>query len=121
VLKGGAWYLVARRAVGMRVYRVSRVASVRPLAESFARPPDFELATFWTDWSRAFEEGRPRVEVVVRRIGSEAPSVLVFEHLGEAHRELLRLGAQVEVLEPAELRERIAATSRELVALYARA
>ena len=37
VLKGGAWYLVARRSAGMRVYRVSRVASVRPLADVFER------------------------------------------------------------------------------------
>jgi len=118
VLKGGAWYLVARRSVGMRVYRVSRVTSVRPLGESFERPAEFELAGFWTQWSRAFEENRPHVDVTVRVDGEER--VLSFEHLAEAHRELLRRGARVEVLEPAELRERIAATSRELAALYAR-
>src|SRR5205085_5687574 len=66
VLKGGAWYLVARRSAGMRVYRVSRVASVRPLEDAFERPPEFELASFWSEWSRAFEQGLPRVEVVVR-------------------------------------------------------
>jgi predicted DNA-binding transcriptional regulator YafY len=120
VLKGGAWYLVARRSVGMRVYRVSRVASVRALDGSFERPGEFELATFWNEWSRAFEESRPKVEVVVRRIDGDGPSVLTFEHLGEAYRELLRLGARVEVLEPAELRERLAETSRQLAALYAR-
>jgi predicted DNA-binding transcriptional regulator YafY len=120
VLKGGAWYLVARRSVGMRVYRVSRVASVRALDGAFERPGEFELATFWNEWSRAFEESRPKVEVVVRRIDGDGPSVLTFEHLGEAYRELLRLGARVEVLEPAELRERLAETSRQLAALYAR-
>src|SRR5213078_3843638 len=41
VLKAGAWYLVARRSAGLRVYRVSRVASVRPLEDSFERPPEF--------------------------------------------------------------------------------
>jgi predicted DNA-binding transcriptional regulator YafY len=46
--------------------------------------------------------------------------VLAFGDLGEAHRELLRLGARVEVLAPRELRERVAQTSRELAALYAR-
>src|SRR5207248_11151069 len=66
VLKGGAWYVVARRSAGMRVYRVSRVAAVRALPDTFERPPEFELATFWDEWSRAFEEGRPRVEVRVR-------------------------------------------------------
>src|SRR3954466_5762770 len=99
VLKGGAWYLVARRAVGMRVYRVSRVASVRGLDESFDRPAEFELAEFWQRWSREFEQGRPRVQVLVRvdpgvrrwlpgepRIEEDGRAVVAFEHLGDAYR-----------------------------------
>ena len=39
VLKGGAWYLVARRSAGMRVYRVSRIASLRPLEAASSGPP----------------------------------------------------------------------------------
>src|SRR5205823_13313749 len=66
VLKGGAWYLVARRSVGMRVYRVSRVAGVRALEQRCEPPAGFELAAFWDEWSRAFEQGRPRIEVTVR-------------------------------------------------------
>jgi predicted DNA-binding transcriptional regulator YafY len=133
VLKGGAWYLVARRSAGMRVYRVSRVASVRPLDASFDRPEGFELAGFWREWSTDFERRRPRVEVTVRadetvrrrlpgepRAAEDGRAVVAFEHLGEAHRELLRFGAQVEVLDPPELRDRLAETSRALAALYAR-
>src|SRR5437667_440122 len=133
VLKGGAWYLVAHRSAGMRVYRVSRVASVRPLADDFERPAGFELRTFWDTWSRDFEQGRARVEVAVRvseevkrwlpgepRVDAVGRTVLAFAHLGDAYRELLRFGAQLEVLEPAELRERIAETGREVAALYAR-
>jgi predicted DNA-binding transcriptional regulator YafY len=133
VLKGGAWYLVAHRSAGMRVYRVSRVVSVRPLAADCARPPDFELRTFWDRWSRDFEQGRARVDVTVRvgedvkrwlpgepRVDDGGRTVLSFAHLGDAYRELLRFGAQLEVLEPVELRERIAGTGRDLVALYAR-
>ena len=117
----------------MRVYRVSRVAAVRPLADSFERPPEFELAAFWDEWSRAFEEGLPRVEVVVRvaddvrrllpgepRLTEDGSAVVAFEHLGEAYRELLRFGADVEVLEPAELRERVAETSRRVASMYGR-
>jgi predicted DNA-binding transcriptional regulator YafY len=118
VLKGGAWYLVARRSVGMRVYRVSRVAGVRPLADEFERPREFELAGFWDEWSRAFEEQRPRVDVLVQSPAGREK--LHFESLVEAQRALLARGAQVEVLEPLELRERVAETSRELAALYAR-
>lgn len=131
VLKGGAWYLVARRSAGMRVYRVSRVASVRPLEDSFERPSEFELAAFWEQWSQNFEQTLPRVEVTVRvdeavrrflpgepRIEADGRTVVAFQHLGDAYRELLRFGSQVEVLEPAELRTRVAETGREVAALY---
>jgi predicted DNA-binding transcriptional regulator YafY len=131
VLKGGAWYLVARRSAGIRVYRVSRVASVRPLEDSFERPSEFELAVFWEQWSQNFEQTLPRVEVTVRvdeavrrflpgepRIKADGRTVVAFQHLGDAYRELLRFGSQVEVLEPAELRARVAETGREVAALY---
>src|SRR5205814_5195481 len=49
VLKGGAWYLVARRSGGMRDYRVSRVAGVRALEQRCEPPAGFELAAFWDE------------------------------------------------------------------------
>jgi predicted DNA-binding transcriptional regulator YafY len=131
VLKGGAWYLVARRSAGMRVYRVSRVVSVRPLEQRLERPPGFELAAFWEEWSRAFEEGRPRVEVSVRvsedvrrhlpdirRIEPDGSAVVAFESLGEALREVMRFGEDLEVLAPAELRARVAESLTRAAALY---
>jgi predicted DNA-binding transcriptional regulator YafY len=133
VLKGGAWYLVAHRSAGMRVYRVSRVVSVRALEQSFERPAAFELQAFWTQWSRSFEETLPRVQVTVRvdedvrrwlpgqpRVDEDGRAVVAFAHLGDAYRELLRFGSQLEVLEPAELRDRIAETSRSVAAMYGR-
>jgi len=66
VLKGGAWYLVAHRSAGMRVYRVSRFASVRIREDGFERPEGFELAAYWDEWSRTFEASLARVEVKVR-------------------------------------------------------
>jgi predicted DNA-binding transcriptional regulator YafY len=116
VLKAGAWYLVAHRVAGMRVYRVSRVASVRALEETCERPEGFELSAYWHEWSRAFEESRPRVEVTVR--GSKGVRTMTFESLSEAQRELLRFGPDLEVIEPVELRTRIAETAREVAALY---
>ena len=118
VIKAGAWYLVAHRVAGMRVYRVSRVASVRPLDEPCERPEGFELANYWQEWSRAFEESRPRVEVLAR--GPKGERTLTFESLDEAQREVLRYGTGLEVLEPAELRARVGDAAREVAELYAR-
>jgi predicted DNA-binding transcriptional regulator YafY len=118
VLKAGAWYLVAHRVAGMRVYRVSRVVAVRPLEETCGRPEGFDLSTYWNEWSRAFEESRPRVEVTAR--GAKGERTLVFESLEEARREMLRYGDALEVIAPPELRDRIAATARGVAELYAR-
>ena len=130
VLKGGAWYLVARRSAGMRVYRVSRFASVRAREQGFERPEGFELASYWDEWSRSFEASRPKVEVkvraseLVRRFlpgelrGEDGVYVVGFENLDEAFRELLRFGPDAEVLEPAELRTRVASAATEVAALY---
>jgi predicted DNA-binding transcriptional regulator YafY len=131
VLKGGAWYLIAHRSAGMRVYRVSRVVSVRALEQELARPDGFELAAFWDEWSREFEASLPRVEVTVRvsdevrrflpgepRIEEDGRVVVRFENLAAAYRELLRFGPDVEVLDPPELRERVARAAREVAALY---
>lgn len=116
VLKAGAWYLVAHRVAGMRVYRVSRIASVRALEDTCERPDGFELSSYWQEWSRSFEQSLPRVEVRVR--GRKGERTMTFESLDEARRELLRYGAHLEVLDPPELRERLAATAREVASLY---
>lgn len=130
VLKGGAWYLVAHRSAGMRVYRVSRFTSVRVREDGFERPPGFELSSYWEEWSRSFEASRPRIEVKVRASdlvlrflprdtrGENGAFVVGFESLEDAFRELLRFGPDIEVLEPAELRERIAASAVEVASLY---
>jgi predicted DNA-binding transcriptional regulator YafY len=130
VLKAGAWYLVAHRSAGMRVYRVSRFVSVRLREDGFERPEGFELTAFWQEWSRTFEASRPRVEVKLRASDlalRQLPSdlqrgggvyVVGFENLEQAFRELLKFGPDAEVLEPVELRDRIAATATEVAGLY---
>ena len=130
VLKAGAWYLVARRSAGMRVYRVSRFVSVRVRDDTFERPDDFDLAAFWDEWSRTFEASRPRVDVTIRASdlvlrhlprevrGGDGIYTVGFESIEEAFRELLKFGPDAEVLEPAVLRERIAAAAREVAGLY---
>jgi len=130
VLKGGAWYLVAHRSVGMRVYRVSRFVSVRIRDDGFERPDEFELGAYWEEWSRTFEASRPRVEVKLRASElalrhlprdlqrGDGVFIVGFENLEEAFRELLKFGPDAEVIEPAELRTRIAETASEVAQLY---
>jgi len=145
VLKAGVWYLVAHRSVGMRVYRVSRFVSVRAREETFERPAGFDLGAFWEEWSTRFERDRPRVDVRLRvpraAIAFLRPLVhpdgratldayrrepprepvdltLPFESVDFAYRELLTFGADVEVLDPPELRDRMLQAAEEVVALY---
>jgi len=144
VLKGGAWYLVAAAEPGLRVYRVRRIESVEPLPGHVRPPAGFDLVAFWSRWTAEFEASRPRVAVTVlvapdavrslRRVAEDWDEEAVaraepeadgrlrltvaFERLEYAAHELLALGAAVEVLEPAELRERIATAVREAAALY---
>jgi predicted DNA-binding transcriptional regulator YafY len=131
VLKGGAWYLVARRSAGMRVYRVSRFASIRVREDGFERPEGFDLAEYWQDWSQSFEASLSRVEVKLRasepvrrflpeNLRNEGDAYVVgFQSLEDAFRELLKFGPDAEVLEPVELRERIAASAHAVAVLYA--
>jgi predicted DNA-binding transcriptional regulator YafY len=145
VLKAGVWYLVAHRSAGMRVYRVSRFASVRLLEDRIERPPEFDLAEFWDLWSTAFERDRPQFDVRLRLPRAALPFLrplvhpegralldatprlppterieltVPFEHLDTAFRELLTFGAGLEVLDPPELRTRIAAAAAEVAELY---
>jgi hypothetical protein len=133
VLKAGAWYLVARRSAGMRVYRVSRFVAVRARDDGFERPEGFDLATFWQEWSRTFEASRPRVSVTLRASElalrqlppdlqrGDGVYTVGFESLEDAFRELLKFGPDAEVLEPAGLRERLASTAQEVASCTASA
>jgi predicted DNA-binding transcriptional regulator YafY len=141
VLKAGAWYLVGRTPEETRIFRVSRIVALDVRDEHFERPAEFDLAAFWLERLRAFEEGLPHVDVTLRvradalaRLrGQVEPAAkplvpaagdgwleltLPFERVEYAYDELMPLGCAVEVLEPVELRERIAAAARELAALY---
>ena len=134
VLKAGAWYLVAHRRAGMRVYRVSRIASARVTEEAFERPHGFDLARFWQEWSEAFERSRPQVDVVVRasprglqalrwaargvRVDGER-TVASFERAEDAVGAMLGLGAEVEVVEPEDVRRRVREAAAATAALYA--
>ena len=144
VLKAGVWYFVARVGDDLRTYRVAAILGLTVLDERFTRPADFDLAKTWTLWAERFERNLFRGEAVIRlspdgvnripylmtrAMARSAEStigppdadgwvraVVPIESVRHAHGDLLRLGADVEVLEPVELREMIAATVAELAA-----
>jgi len=133
VAKGSVWYLVARIDDDVRTYRVSRVREVMLLDERFARPQDFDLEQFWDASSARFKERLPRYAVVIRapreihewlrrmiRFGGidEVDGERVTMHFDAkevARAVLLGSADQIDVLEPAELREEIAAAARAIV------
>jgi predicted DNA-binding transcriptional regulator YafY len=151
VNKAGLWYLVASPAgevhdrPGIRVFRIARIASARPLAEPFDRPAGFELATFWRRWSAEFEASRPRLPVALRAspralasfgeifgqaagppLAAALPPdehgwrvlTLSFEHEPAAVHRLAGFGDQVEVLTPASVRAGLVATARQILGRY---
>lgn len=145
-LKAGAWYLVGRAGDAVRAYKVAAIETLDLTDESFLRPEGFDLAAWWSAWSRDFEQrlyhGTARLRVSpagLRRLAALAPAVgeaaalttgpadadgwmeidIPIESVGHAAGEILRLGAEAEVLFPAELRVRMAGLAAKLAQIYA--
>jgi predicted DNA-binding transcriptional regulator YafY len=145
VLKGRAWYLVARRDGRLLTYAVRRVHRPELLDTKVARPADFDLAATWEQLVGEFEASLPSVRVLVRTsaVGlARLPRLvdtrsrqstdwegeaelngwkrlwITFERIEHAGQALLGLGAEVEVLEPEELRSTMAAAAAALSELY---
>jgi predicted DNA-binding transcriptional regulator YafY len=146
VLKAGVWYLVAQVGGGeQRTYRVSQIQTLALTDDSFERPDGFDLAAYWTAWAKDFEtrlyrgeatlrlspEGLRRLCVVSPEIDlagrlAEAPDAdgwtqvtLPMESLDHSAGEILKLGAEAQVLAPPELREKMGEIARRLAGLYA--
>ncbi len=131
VLKAGRWYLVAGGPSGIRTYRVDQILGIRPLEEEFVMPDGFDLARYWNVCLADFRARLHTADALVRLTPEGARLLGVtstddgwtevrvpIESIDHAHRDFLRLGADVEVLAPAELRNRIAQTARALTTRY---
>jgi predicted DNA-binding transcriptional regulator YafY len=131
VLKAGRWYVVA--GPGPRTFRVDQILRLTTSDEEFVRPLDFDLAAYWTAYQRDFHDRLYRAEALVRLApGVKLPRAVdgrtdhdgwtvarvPVESVEHAHGEFLRLGTDIEVLEPAELRQKIARTVTELAERY---
>jgi predicted DNA-binding transcriptional regulator YafY len=149
VLKAGIWYLVAAVADddrGPRTYRLSRVQAAVELEQRFTRPDRFDLQRHWGAYQRDYEQRIFRATATIRLsaagrsllflIGSPAaraghaamsePDVegwsttrIPIESLHHAQHALMQLGAEVEVIEPPELRQLIATSLQAAARRYA--
>src|SRR5215472_5787033 len=83
VNKAGVWYLVALSASGrVTVFRAGRITSARILDQPVHRPPGFDLAGFWQQWSQEFQASRPQLPV---RLRASPQALAVFgEVFGDA-------------------------------------
>lgn len=144
VMKAGTWYLVASTRGAPRTYRVSNLDRIEVLATSVRRPRHFDLSSYWADATQRFESAlrggsarvrlspaglqlladwNPAARAAVAAQAIEAgpdgwiEARIPMEPLPHAAREVLRLGAEIQVLEPADLRDAVARVAREIVRL----
>jgi predicted DNA-binding transcriptional regulator YafY len=149
VLKAGVWYLVATADGGRtpRTYKVNQVLDLDLTGERFDRPSTFDLRGYWTGYLTDYQARLHQDEATVRfspaaldrlrdlvsaevraavdRTGTAGAdgwvtATIPIESLIHAEGQFLRFGAEVEVLRPARLRSRLAATARGLANLYQR-
>src|SRR2546426_5008419 len=138
VCKAGTWYMLAGVNGEPRVYRVSRIEDAEMTDETFERPAGFDLRAAWAAQVGRFKGSGPeRLSVKVRVdpdvsgrftrvIGdqivdrpSDGVVVLDFPACEAAVSLLAAFGGAVEVLEPLDLRRRLAEIGSELSSLYA--
>lgn len=141
VLKAGAWYVVARGAGKIRIFRVSNIRSHRLEDEHFERPADFDLPRYWSAEVQRFEmdlrsgtatlRASPEGLQRLAKLGAYAAQAvrgaaeaeadgwtrldLPIEAVEQAALDLFGVGPEIEILSPPDLRAQI----RELAARVA--
>jgi predicted DNA-binding transcriptional regulator YafY len=131
----------------LRTYRVSGILALTLTDESFQRPPEFELAGWWQESTRRFETELYRESAVLRvsprgmkslrhldAVQADAAEAsagrpdksgwrrvtIPIESIPNAAAQLMRLGGEVRVLQPAELRRQLLARVDAIAAVYRR-
>jgi predicted DNA-binding transcriptional regulator YafY len=135
VLKAGRWYLVAAHRGRPATWRVDRVEAAAVRTEPSYRPDGFDLASWWAasaaDFDRAIRRTTVRLRVTTRGLRRLRGAVQLFDLDGGepdadgwheltipvesdevAADQLLALGPDVEVLEPAAVRTALAQAGR---------
>ena len=145
VFKAGRWYLVAAAGATKRTYRISRILDLETLDATFERDSTFDLATYWEEYLRHFDQRR-NVDSATIRISPRAlarlpevaePAVveaarrttqpdthgwfrvtIPVDEPGQALADLFRLAPDIEIIHPAELRAAMIENVRALSLLY---
>jgi predicted DNA-binding transcriptional regulator YafY len=131
---------------GARTYRLSNILELEVTEEAFARPADFDLGAWWLASTRRFEKelatdtAQLRVTAsgmkALRELGAAVAQAaeasagepdeagwrrvtIPIESIPHAAAQVLRLGAQAEVLKPAALRRALMERVEAVRALYA--
>lgn len=145
VLKGGSWYLVGRVDGDARTYRISRMLELEVLDQRFERPKAFDLAAYWQASTQRLEADLHRNLATVRlspwgvkmleaftspyvraaaQISSEVDAdgwrvaVMPVGSIRQACVDFLRFGSEAEVLEPPELRAKMAGVVADMNVVY---
>lgn len=147
VMKAGAWYVAGAVGFAVRTYRVAAIRSLERTGEPIRRPREFDLAKYWLHSAIEFETklrsetARVRLspdglrllrdvnvmaadaataQKPVPRRGGWVEVRIPFEHMPHAVREALRMGKDMEVLEPPVLRAAIAAEAGKIARRHER-
>ena len=131
---------------GVRTYRLSNILELEVTDEAFERPADFDLGAWWLASTKRFEKelatGTAQLRVTtsgmkaLRELGAAVAQAadasagepdeegwrrvtIPIESIPHAAAQVLRLGAQAEVLKPAALRRALVERVEAVRALYA--
>jgi len=144
VLKAGIWYLAARGGGKIRIFRIANIDGLAFADMPFERPADFHLATWWRTEQARFEAELFGTKATVRaspngckRLAAQSPRgakavaaaappaadgwremPMLVEDSDHGARDMLALGAEVEVLAPASFRRRIALLAQQIAARH---
>ena len=117
---------------------------MNPTDSHFERPDNFDLPAYWAGWCASFETSHNQYKVTLRippkgilllaQVFGEGIHTLIeqitpddsgccqltltFESPEAACRQLFGLGAEIEIIAPAELRETMLATAKQVIKLY---
>jgi predicted DNA-binding transcriptional regulator YafY len=145
VMKAGSWYLAGAVGGSTRIYKVAGISALEILDAAAERPRGFDLAKFWATATREFEKSlrsetarvrlSPRGVRLLREVSSSAADAVAEQHPTPpadawiearipierqpmALSEAMRIGSEMEVLEPAALRAAVAAEARKIARLH---